>query len=43
MTVTGTIPLGEVAFLPGPLRVTSAAQPLGAPVRAGASVLPGPR
>jgi peptidoglycan hydrolase-like protein with peptidoglycan-binding domain len=41
MTVTGTIPLGEVAFLPGPLRVTTVAQPLGATVPAGTSVLSG--
>ena len=41
MTVTGTIPLGAVAFLPGPLRVTTIAQPLGAAVQAGASVLSG--
>ena len=41
MIVTGTIPLGEVAFLPGPLRVTTIAQPLGAAVQAGASVLSG--
>ena len=37
MTVTGSIPLGAVAFLPGPLRVTSVAQPLGATVAAGTS------
>ena len=41
MTVTGTIPLGEVAFLPGALRVTMLAQPLGATVTAGTSVLSG--
>ena len=41
MTVTGTIPLGTIAFLPGPLRVTALAQPLGAAVQAGASVLSG--
>jgi peptidoglycan hydrolase-like protein with peptidoglycan-binding domain len=41
MTVTGTIPLGEVAFLPGPLRVTTVAQPLGATVTAGTGVLNG--
>jgi peptidoglycan hydrolase-like protein with peptidoglycan-binding domain len=41
MTVTGTIPLGTVAFLPGPLRVTTLAQQLGAAVQAGASVLSG--
>ncbi len=41
LTVTGTIPLGEVAFLPGPLRVTTLAQPLGATVTAGAGVVSG--
>jgi peptidoglycan hydrolase-like protein with peptidoglycan-binding domain len=41
MTVTGMIPLGEVAFLPGALRVTTVAQPLGATVAAGTSVLNG--
>jgi peptidoglycan hydrolase-like protein with peptidoglycan-binding domain len=41
LLVTGTIPLGEVAFLPGPLRVTAAAVPLGAPAAAGAAVLSG--
>ena len=41
MAVTGTIPLGEVAFLPGPLRVTTVAQQLGATVTAGTSVLSG--
>ncbi len=41
MAVTGTIPLGEVAFLPGPLRVTTVAQQLGATVSAGTSVLSG--
>jgi peptidoglycan hydrolase-like protein with peptidoglycan-binding domain len=41
MTVTGTIPLGGVAFLPGPLRVTAAAQPLGATVAAGTGLLNG--
>ncbi|MGH3210607.1 MAG: peptidoglycan-binding protein [Trebonia sp.] len=41
MTVTGTIPVGAVAFLPGPLLVTTTGQPLGAAVQAGASVLSG--
>ncbi|HTR95940.1 MAG TPA: peptidoglycan-binding domain-containing protein [Trebonia sp.] len=41
MTVTGTIPLGEVAFLPGPLRVTTVVPPLGATVTAGTNVLSG--
>jgi peptidoglycan hydrolase-like protein with peptidoglycan-binding domain len=41
MTATGTIPLGTVAFLPGPLRVTAAPQPLGALVAPGAVVVSG--
>lgn len=41
MTVTGTIPLGTVAFLPGPLRVTATAAALGALVTPGASVVSG--
>ena len=41
LTATGTVPLGAVAFLPGPLRVTALAQPLGAAVQPGASVLSG--
>ncbi|HEY7264321.1 MAG TPA: peptidoglycan-binding domain-containing protein [Trebonia sp.] len=41
LTVTGTIPLGQVAFLPGPLRVTAAAEPLGNPAAPGAAVLSG--
>jgi peptidoglycan hydrolase-like protein with peptidoglycan-binding domain len=41
MTVTGTIPLGTVAFLPGPLRVTATPQPLGALVTPGAVVASG--
>jgi peptidoglycan hydrolase-like protein with peptidoglycan-binding domain len=41
LLVTGIIPLGAVTFLPGPLRVTTAAVPLGAPVAAGATVLSG--
>jgi peptidoglycan hydrolase-like protein with peptidoglycan-binding domain len=41
MTVTGTIPLGTVAFLPGSLRVTATAQALGALVTPGASVMSG--
>ena len=38
---SGVIPLGEVAFLPGPLRVTAVTQPLGGTVAAGTSVLTG--
>jgi peptidoglycan hydrolase-like protein with peptidoglycan-binding domain len=41
MTVTGTIPLGTVAFLPGPLRVTATPQSLGALVTPGAVVATG--
>lgn len=41
MTVTGTLPLGTIAFLPGPLRVTATAQALGALVTPGASVVSG--
>src|SRR6185312_5271994 len=41
MTVTGVIPLGTVAFLPGPLRVTTAPQDLGALVATGADVVSG--
>jgi peptidoglycan hydrolase-like protein with peptidoglycan-binding domain len=40
-TVTGTIPLGAVAFLPGPLRVTTTPDQPGAPVIPGASVVSG--
>jgi peptidoglycan hydrolase-like protein with peptidoglycan-binding domain len=40
-TATGTIPLGSVAFLPGPLRVTTTPEQLGAPVTAGAGVVSG--
>lgn len=41
VTVTGTIPLGTVAFLPGPLRVTATPQALGALVATGTSVVSG--
>jgi peptidoglycan hydrolase-like protein with peptidoglycan-binding domain len=40
-TVTGTIPLGAVAFLPGALRVTTTPDQPGAPVTPGASVVSG--
>jgi peptidoglycan hydrolase-like protein with peptidoglycan-binding domain len=40
-TPTGTIPLGSVAFLPGPLRVTTTPEQLGAPVTGGTSVVSG--
>jgi peptidoglycan hydrolase-like protein with peptidoglycan-binding domain len=39
--VTGTLPLGTVTFLPGPLRVTAAALAAGSPVATGATVLSG--
>jgi peptidoglycan hydrolase-like protein with peptidoglycan-binding domain len=41
LLASGAIPLGDVAFLPGPLRVTTLTQPLGGIVAAGASVLTG--
>jgi peptidoglycan hydrolase-like protein with peptidoglycan-binding domain len=41
LTATGTIPLGQVAFLPGPLRVTAAMESLGNPAAPGAAVLSG--
>jgi HlyD family secretion protein len=41
LPVTGIIPLGEVTFLPGPLRVTTVGVPLGAPAATGATVLSG--
>jgi peptidoglycan hydrolase-like protein with peptidoglycan-binding domain/type IV secretory pathway TrbD component len=41
MPVTGTIPLGGVTFLPGPLRVTAAPESLGAVVSAGTTVISG--
>jgi peptidoglycan hydrolase-like protein with peptidoglycan-binding domain len=37
--VTGTIPLGSVAFLPGPVRIGAAATSVGATVQTGASIL----
>jgi peptidoglycan hydrolase-like protein with peptidoglycan-binding domain len=41
LTVTGAILLGQVAFLPGPMRVTATAALLGAPVAAGGAMLSG--
>ena len=41
LMVTGMIPLGEVTFLPGPLRVTATAAQLGTPAAPGAAVLSG--
>jgi peptidoglycan hydrolase-like protein with peptidoglycan-binding domain len=40
-TVTGAIHLGEIAFLPGPLRITTTAEQPGAPVATGTSVVSG--
>jgi peptidoglycan hydrolase-like protein with peptidoglycan-binding domain len=40
-TVTGTIALGTVAFLPGPLRVAAPALPIGSLVAPGATILTG--
>lgn len=40
-TVTGAIALGQVAFLPGPLRMTTAVTPLGSPAATGSTVLTG--
>lgn len=39
LPVTGTVPLGQVAFAPGPLRVTSVTPPLGSPPQPGGTVL----
>jgi peptidoglycan hydrolase-like protein with peptidoglycan-binding domain len=41
LTVTGTIRLGQVTFLPGPLRITGTPVPLGTPAAPGAPVLSG--
>jgi hypothetical protein len=38
LPVTGTVPLGQVVFLPGPLRVTAADAKVGTAVRPGAPV-----
>jgi peptidoglycan hydrolase-like protein with peptidoglycan-binding domain len=38
LPVTGTVPLGQVVFLPGPLRVTVADTKAGSPVRPGAPI-----
>jgi hypothetical protein len=40
-TVTGTVPLGQVAYAPGPVRVTSVSPTLGSPPQPGAAVLTG--
>src|SRR5579863_7423359 len=39
LPVTGTVPLGQVAFAPGPLRVTGVTPVLGSPAQPGATVL----
>lgn len=39
LPVTGTVPLGQIAFAPGPLRVTSVTAGLGAPPQPGGAVL----
>jgi hypothetical protein len=39
LPVTGTVPLGQVAYAPGPLRVTTVTPALGSPPQPGASVL----
>jgi hypothetical protein len=41
MTVTGTIPLGQVVFLPGPLRIANASTAAGAPPGPGTPAGPG--
>jgi hypothetical protein len=41
LPVTGTVPLGQVQFAPGPLRVTSVSPALGSPPQAGGTVLAG--
>ena len=41
LTVTGTIPLGAVVFLPGPLRVTTTAVSPGSPAAPGTAMLSG--
>jgi peptidoglycan hydrolase-like protein with peptidoglycan-binding domain len=39
LPVTGTVPLGQVAFAPGPLRITGVTPVLGSPAQPGATVL----
>ena len=39
LPVTGTVPLGQVAFAPGPLRITAVTPALGSPAQPGATVL----
>ena len=39
LPVTGTVPLGQIAFAPGPLRITSVTPSLGSPPQPGSAVL----
>jgi len=39
LPVTGTVPLGQIAFAPGPLRITSVIPSLGSPPQPGSAVL----
>jgi len=39
LTVTGTVPLGQIAFAPCPLRITSVTPSLGSPPQPGSAVL----
>jgi peptidoglycan hydrolase-like protein with peptidoglycan-binding domain len=39
LPVTGTVPLGEVSYAPGPLRITGATPTLGSPPQPGTTVL----
>jgi hypothetical protein len=39
LPVTGTVPLGEIVFAPGPLRITSVTPSLGSPPQPGSAVL----
>jgi hypothetical protein len=41
LPVTGTVPLGQVAYAPGPLRVTGVTPVLGSPPQPGATVVTG--
>ena len=41
LPVTGTVPLGQVGYAPGPLRVTAVTPVLGSPPQPGANVLTG--
>jgi Putative peptidoglycan binding domain len=39
LPVTGTVPLGQVAYAPGPLRITGVTQVLGSPPQPGTSIM----